>query len=153
RSSVTRLPGSRDGRRGAATNTVPAQTISPTTPRAALPYRLTWWFVAVGIALSFVTLLDRTESTRSFVFDVLALVAAAGAVYGILRNRPDQRVSWLYLAFGLVLLAAGDIVYDVVTRGMGADSGYPWADVLYLAAYPFLAYALYQLARRNFRRD
>jgi len=150
---VIEPPGSRDWRRGAATHTVPAQTISSTTPRAALPSRLTWWFVAVGIILSCVTLLAPTESARSFAFDVLALIAAAGAVYGILRNRPDQRVSWLYLAFGLVLLTAGDVVYDVATRGMGADTGYPWADLLYLAAYPFLAYALCQLARRNFRRD
>ena len=115
--------------------------------------RVSWWFVALGSLGAGLATLVSSDAGRSFAFDALGLIAAAGAVYGILRNRPDRRVSWLFLAFGLVLFAAGDVAWDVATRGAGASTGYPWADILYLAAYPLLAFALYRLARRHFRRD
>ncbi|MEX1006938.1 MAG: EAL domain-containing protein [Acidimicrobiia bacterium] len=114
---------------------------------------MSWWFVALGCLATGLVMLDSSDAGRSFAFDALALIAAGGAVYGILRNRPDRRFSWLFLAIGLVLFAAGDVVWDLATRGAGASTAYPWADVLYLAAYPLLAFALYQLARRHFRRD
>jgi diguanylate cyclase (GGDEF)-like protein/PAS domain S-box-containing protein len=114
---------------------------------------VSWWFVAVGVSASCLAVIDRSDAFRSFAFDALALIAAGGAVYGILRNRPDRRFSWLFLAVGIGLFAAGDIAWDVATRAAGGNTGYPWADIFYLAAYPLLAFALYQLARRHFRRD
>ncbi len=115
--------------------------------------KVSWWFVALGVAASCVAVLDTSDAFRSFAFDALALVAAGGAVYGILRNRPDRRFSWVLLASGLILFVAGDVAWDVATRAAGGSTGYPWADILYLLAYPLLAFALYQLARRHFRRD
>jgi diguanylate cyclase (GGDEF)-like protein/PAS domain S-box-containing protein len=123
------------------------------TSSGALTSLVSWLFVALGVVLSGLALLDASKSFRSFAFDALAIVAATGAVYGILRNRPDRRLSWLFLALGLVLFATGDVVWDIATRGAGDSTGYPWADIPYLAAYPVIAIALYQLARRHFRRD
>ena len=123
------------------------------TSSGTLMPRVSWWFVALGSLGAGLATLVSSDAGRSFAFDALGLIAAAGAVYGILRNRPDRRFSWLFLAFGLVLFAAGDVAWDVATRGAGASTGYPWADILYLAAYPLLAFALYRLARRHFRRD
>ncbi|HXY93336.1 MAG TPA: EAL domain-containing protein [Acidimicrobiia bacterium] len=114
---------------------------------------MSWWFVAVGTALSLLVLVDDSNTLSSFAFDALAIVAAAGAVYGILRNRPDRRWLWLLLSFGVILFAAGDVAWDAATRGAGGSTGYPWADVLYLLAYPLFAIALYQLARHHFHRD
>jgi diguanylate cyclase (GGDEF)-like protein/PAS domain S-box-containing protein len=114
---------------------------------------VSWWFVALGVAASCLAALDDSDAFRSFAFDAVALVAAGGAVYGIMRNRPDRRYSWLLLATGLILFVAGDVAWDVATRAAGGSTGYPWADILYLAAYPFFAFALYQLARPHFRRD
>ena len=57
------------------------------------------------------------------------------------------------LAIGIALFAAGDVAYDIVSRNASSNTGYPWADLLYLSAYPFIAYALYRLARTHFRRD
>jgi diguanylate cyclase (GGDEF)-like protein/PAS domain S-box-containing protein len=111
------------------------------------------WFVACGVLLCGLVLVDRSNAFRSFTFDPLALIAAGGAVYGIVRNRPDRRLSWVLLVAGLVLFVAGDVVWDVATRAAGGSTGYPWADVLYLLAYPFFAVALYQLARKHIRRD
>src|SRR5438067_1027028 len=80
-------------------------------------------------------------------------IVAGGAVYGIMRNGPGRRGVWQLFAFGLALWAAGDVVYDVVTRAFGQPDGYPYADVLYLAAYPVLAIALFRLARSRFERE
>ncbi len=97
---------------------------------------VSWSFLAAGVVFSALVLLDGSDSVRSFDFDALGLVAAGGAVYGILRNRPDSRVAWLLLAIGVALFASGDVAYDVVTRSAGANSGYPWADLLYLLGVP-----------------
>jgi diguanylate cyclase (GGDEF)-like protein/PAS domain S-box-containing protein len=94
-----------------------------------------------------------SENARSFVFDALGLVAAGGAVYGILRNQPHRRGVWQLFTLALVLFAAGDVIFDVVQRGFGRPDGYPYSDVVYLIAYPVMAVALYQLARTRFRRD
>ncbi|HEY7107426.1 MAG TPA: EAL domain-containing protein [Acidimicrobiia bacterium] len=111
------------------------------------------WFVACGVLCSAAAVLGDSDAFRSFAFDALALIAAGGAVYGILRNRPDRKLSWMLLAGGLILFVAGDVAWEVATRAAGGNTGYPWADVLYLLAYPLLALALYQLPRNHFRRD
>jgi diguanylate cyclase (GGDEF)-like protein/PAS domain S-box-containing protein len=115
--------------------------------------RAIWCFVAAGTALSLVALLLPTDSARSFVQDALSLIAGTAAVYGILRNEPDRRRVWQLIALGLVLFVAGDVVFDVAVRAFGRADGYPFADVLYLAAYPILAVALFQLARSRFNRE
>ncbi|MFI5053502.1 MAG: hypothetical protein ACHQDE_04000, partial [Acidimicrobiia bacterium] len=115
--------------------------------------RAIWTFVAVGIGLSGLAALVPDARTRSFLFDLLGLVAAGGAVYGILRNRPERRGVWQLFALAIVLFAAGDVIYDVAQRAFGHTDGYGYADVAYLAAYPILAIALFQLARTRFRRE
>jgi diguanylate cyclase (GGDEF)-like protein/PAS domain S-box-containing protein len=132
-----------------ATNTVN----DAASTRAGLSNRAAAVFVAAGIALSLLTVLVPSEDTRSFLFDALGLIAASGAVYGIAHNRPDRRGAWQLFALALVLFAAGDVIFDVAQRGFGHADGYPYSDVAYLAAYPVLAIALYQLARTRFRRD
>ena len=77
--------------------------------------RVSWCFVALGSLGAGLATLVSSDAGRSFAFDALGLIAAAGAVYGVLRNRPDRRVAWLLLAIGLVLFAAGDVAYDVAT--------------------------------------
>jgi diguanylate cyclase (GGDEF)-like protein/PAS domain S-box-containing protein len=112
---------------------------------------VSWCFVAAGCGLSLVAIaLNRSDTAVAF--DILGVVAAGGALAGIVRNRPDRRVAWLMLATGIFLFAAGDIAWDAASR-VTEGTGYPWGDVLYLAAYPFLAYALYKLARVHFRRE
>ena len=120
---------------------------------AGLSDRAIWWFVAGGMGLSVLSVLVPTSNARSFAFDALGLVAAGGAVYGILRNEPRRRGVWQLFALALVLFAAGDVVFDVVERGFGIPDGFPYSDVVYLAAYPILAIALYQLARSRFQRE
>jgi diguanylate cyclase (GGDEF)-like protein/PAS domain S-box-containing protein len=121
--------------------------------RAYFSDRIIGCFVAVGIVVALVALLLPTDGARSFVFDACSLCAAGAAVYGILRNQPEHRGIWQLFALGLLLFAAGDVVFDVAQRGFGRSDGYPFADVLYLAAYPVLAIALVRLARSRFSRE
>ena len=115
---------------------------------------VSWCFLAAGVVLSGLALLDGSDSVRSFAFDALALVAAGGAVYGILRNRPDSRVAWLAPRDRSRALRSRRCRLRRRRRAAQAsNTGYPWADLLYLSAYPFIAYALYRLARSHFRRD
>jgi diguanylate cyclase (GGDEF)-like protein/PAS domain S-box-containing protein len=103
-------------------------------------------------AIAAVTIALRGDD-RASGFEALAVLAAVGAVYGVLRNRPDRRSAWLCFAFGLALIVAGDIVADIATRAGGGSTGYPWADILYLTAYPVLGVGIYQIADHSFRRD
>lgn len=109
-------------------------------------------FLATGIALAFAAQALPSDSARSFVYDALSLSAAGAAVYGILRNDPRRRGVWQLVAFGVALFAAGDVAFDVALRGFGRGDGYPYADLLYLLAYPVLAVALIRLARSRFDR-
>ena len=120
---------------------------------AALSDRAIWGFVAGGIGLSVVAVLVPTSNARSFAFDALGLVAAGGAVYGILRNEPHRRGVWQLFAVAILLFAAGDVVFDVVQRGFDSSDSFPYSDLVYLAAYPILAVALFQLARSRFERE
>ncbi len=114
---------------------------------------MAWCFVASGIAVSLLALLLPTANARSFAFDAVALIAAAGAVYGIARNEPGRRGVWQLVAVALLLFAAGDVVFDVAQRGFGQTDGFPYSDVLYLLAYPVLAIALARLARARYDRE
>jgi diguanylate cyclase (GGDEF)-like protein/PAS domain S-box-containing protein len=112
-----------------------------------------WSFVAVGILLSVVSLRFTTDNARSFLFDILAVVAAVGAVAGLWVNQPHRRRVWECFTVGLVLFAAGDVVFDLAYRAVGQPDGYPYADVFYLVAYAILAAALFQLARGRYDRE
>ena len=118
-----------------------------------LASRVIWWFVALGVAVALSTLVLPSDNARSFAYDSISIVAAGAAVYGILRNEPRRRGSWQLLAVGLVLFAAGDVVFDVAIRGFGRADGYPFADVFYLLAYPVFALALVRLARTRYDRS
>ncbi len=120
--------------------------------RSGFSDRVIWCFVAAGILLSFLILALPSDDLRSFGFDSLSLVAAGAALCGILRNQPARGGTWRLFAFGLVLIAAGDVVYDVAVHAFGRADGYPFSDILYLLSYPVLAVALAQLARSRFDR-
>jgi diguanylate cyclase (GGDEF)-like protein/PAS domain S-box-containing protein len=119
----------------------------PLTPCAAAG------LLAVGVVVALLNLVDPSRVARSLIFDGLGLISVAAASYGVLRNRPARTDGWWLLIASLALFVAGDIVFDTMVVGFGRESGYPWADVLYLAAYPFLAVGLYRLSISRFQRD
>src|SRR5262245_13480237 len=115
-----------------------SQSVADDDPRLLRP-RAAWIFLGAAVAASAVALLGSSEALTSFVFDVIGLCAAGAALVGLGRNRPPRRLPWLFVTTAILLSAAGDVVYDVAVRGFGAESGFPYADILYLPAYPLLA--------------
>ncbi|MBK9180385.1 MAG: EAL domain-containing protein [Acidimicrobiales bacterium] len=72
-------------------------------------------------------------------YDVLAAVGVVAVVAGVRVHRPAHPVPWLLIAAGFGLELVGDVVWDVLSLGLGVD---PEASILpdlpYLGAYAFL---------------
>jgi diguanylate cyclase (GGDEF)-like protein/PAS domain S-box-containing protein len=64
-----------------------------------------------------------------------------------------KRTAWWLIVGSLGLFVLGDIVYDTLVVGFGHDTGYPYADIIYLIAYPCFAAGLYGVSVAQFRRD
>jgi diguanylate cyclase (GGDEF)-like protein/PAS domain S-box-containing protein len=122
-------------------------------PGSGLSNRVIWSFVAVGIAITAAAIRVNSDAARSFLFDILAIVAACGAVVGFWCNAPRRRRLWQCFTIGLIMLVAGDVAFDLVQRGIGRPDGYPYSDAFYLAGYAILAAALFQLARTRYDRE
>src|SRR4051812_39069194 len=120
-------------------------------PRAALPGWLLPCFLGGGVLIAFVNLASPSHVARSVVFNALGVLAFGAAVIGVRRNRPVKRTAWWLIVGSLGLFVLGDIVYDTFVVGLGHQTGYPYADVLYLVAYPCFAAGLYGVSIAQFR--
>jgi diguanylate cyclase (GGDEF)-like protein/PAS domain S-box-containing protein len=118
-----------------------------------LSNRAIWSFLAIGGGLTLLSLAFASDSARSFLYDILAVIAGTGAVIGLWCNQPRRRRVWECFTVSLVMFAAGDIVFDVAQRVAGNADGYPYADIVYLLGYAVLAAALFQLARGRYDRE
>ena len=73
-----------------------------------------------------------STQTQAVFYDAVGLSAAAAMLLGIRRYRPEPQTAWLLLAFGVLALVAGDIVY-------GESQPVPSpADMLYISGYALL---------------
>ncbi|WP_034662882.1 bifunctional diguanylate cyclase/phosphodiesterase [Cellulomonas sp. KRMCY2] len=112
------------------------------------------WFAAVGFVVVVVELLMPYGPARDLVYVAIGLASVTAIVIGIRLNRPRRRLPWVLLAVGLGLWVAGDALWAWFDHVVQIDPFPSGADLFYLAAYPVLAGALYQLARgRNAPRD
>ncbi|HWG99710.1 MAG TPA: diguanylate cyclase, partial [Pilimelia sp.] len=85
---------------------------------------------------------------QMLIWAAIGLSSAAAIVLGTRRHRPRRAGPWLSMAVGVVLFAAGDTAYNVLTEFLGQQNPFPSvADVLYLAMFPFVAGGLVALAR------
>jgi diguanylate cyclase (GGDEF)-like protein/PAS domain S-box-containing protein len=86
-----------------------------------------------------------TGVTDRFVYDVYGLSAASMILVGLRMNRPEKRGPWFAFAAGTAMFALGDVVFNVYSM-VGVTVPVPSvADLLYLAAYPVLAFAMLSL--------
>ena len=122
-------------------------------PRRPLPGWVLPAFIAVGLAVAFANLFNGSPDSKAIIYDALAIGAASGAVVGVIWNEPAEHSGWWLVVLGVALFAIADAVFDLLVLGLGRDTGYPFADALYLSAYPILAAGLYRLSFTRFRRD
>jgi diguanylate cyclase (GGDEF)-like protein len=106
-------------------------------------------YLAVGaLALVIHAVLETGTLTQSWFYDVVGASAVAMAAVGIVRNAPDRRFPWILMAIGQASFVAGDIIWNWYEM-IGEEPFPSFADVLYLAGYPFIAAGLFLLIRRR----
>jgi PAS domain S-box-containing protein len=76
-------------------------------------------------------------------------LAAAGILFGIRAHQPTRRTPWVLLAAAVAALGAGDVAYDLSSRGSEQGAWLVVAEACYLTLFPLLAYALLGLTRTS----
>src|SRR5579859_4257207 len=83
---------------------------------------------------------------------LLGLNASAAVVVGVVKNRPQRRLPWLFVAGALATFVTGDVVYDLLTNVLHQQNPFPSvADGFYLATYPLLVFGLVGMVRARSR--
>jgi diguanylate cyclase (GGDEF)-like protein len=96
-------------------------------------------------------LLPSTNTQNIFVALIDASVVAM-IVAGMLMYKPSHPLPWCLFAFGMVFLAAGDIVWAVYSWGI--EYPYPSiADIFYLASIPLFVVGLLLIGRGEMGRN
>ncbi|MBB5874437.1 diguanylate cyclase (GGDEF)-like protein/PAS domain S-box-containing protein [Allocatelliglobosispora scoriae] len=104
------------------------------------------WYAAWMAALS--TLFYAVPAWHAFVWPVVGIGSVAAILVGVRRHRPRVRLPWILFGSAIVLFAAGDTTYNILTDVVGLASPFPSiADLFYLAMYPVIVAGLVMLTR------
>jgi len=101
-------------------------------------------FLAAG-SVATVAYFSLEVGSQSLLNNGVAVAAGGLMLVGVFVHRPEPRFAWTLLACGILMLAAGDILY-----GTSAPVPSP-ADALYMSAYPMLVLGLLGIARNDIR--
>ena len=101
-------------------------------------------FLAAG-SVATVSYFSLEVASQSLLNDGVAVAAGGLMLAGVAVHRPEPRFAWTLLACGILMLAAGDILY-----GTSAPVPSP-ADALYMSAYPMLVLGLLGITRNDIR--
>ena len=129
---------------------VPRGDSSGRMSRVKLPGVQLWsaYLVVGALALVVHANLETGSLEQSWFYDVVGASAVLAAIVGIIRNAPDRRLPWMFMAAGQALFVAGDVLWNWYTM-IGEEPFPSLADVLYLAGYPFMAAGIFLLIRRR----
>jgi PAS domain S-box-containing protein len=117
--------------------------------RGDRPYVPVYLFAGVAAIVVYFSLHD--DVVKAFLYDGLVASGGVAAVVGVRRHRPAKPVLWYCLAASAIGLALGDITFDIINlvRHIDPVPVPSWADLFYLASYPFLLFAVWGMARRR----
>ena len=102
--------------------------------------RWIWLVVLLGVAAATAVyyLPALGEGGRAVLYVGTEAVPVLGVLLSLALGRQARRGAWALIAVGLACVTAGDLFWFLITLG-GQDAVSPsFADVLYLAEYPFL---------------
>lgn len=106
-------------------------------------------YIAAGAVLVWLFLsLEQGSDAQNLTYDIVGGSAVGAALVGAWRYRPDRRLPWILMAAGQGLFVAGDLLWNYY-EAVGEEPFPSFADVLYLAGYPFIALGLFLLIRRR----
>ena len=109
-----------------------------------------WLFYVAGAAL-FVGVhasLEQGTTVQNVAYDVVGGSAVLAALFAVWLHKPDRRLPWVLMAVGQGSFVAGDLLWNYY-EFIGEEPFPSFADVLYLAGYPFIALGLFLLIRRR----
>jgi diguanylate cyclase (GGDEF)-like protein len=92
--------------------------------------------------------LEIGSQAQNLTYDVVGGSAVAAALVGAWHFRPERRLPWVLMALGQASFVAGDLLWNWY-EAIGEEPFPSFADVLYLAGYPFIAIGLLLLIRRR----
>ena len=113
-----------------------------------LPSRAHVWYPAAAAVVAALYLVGPLNSGP--VFNLLGASAAVAVTAGTRRWRPHGQSGWQFIALGLTLFVAGDVLAYNYEALFGRELPFPSiADPLYLAIYPCLVVGLMVLMRAS----
>jgi diguanylate cyclase len=90
---------------------------------------------------------ETTAMSKLVLYNGIGASAVMAVLFGIWRNRPENRRTWFFVAAGLASFLTADIVYYVLEL-VGESVPYPSpADAFYLGMYPLMIVGLLGLLR------
>ncbi|MFC0528018.1 putative bifunctional diguanylate cyclase/phosphodiesterase [Phytohabitans kaempferiae] len=98
------------------------------------------WMTALGAGAF------ALPSLHLYFWAAIGASSVVAVVVGVARYQPRRRFSWWFLAGGLAVFAAGDLVFNI-----GARTGNPplLADILYLSVFPLVVGGYYGFTRAS----
>jgi diguanylate cyclase len=113
-------------------------------PRAWLLYLLAGIFATGGYFLL------PSVSTQNVFYNLVGFSSVGAIVVGVLlMHHPTRPLQWYVLAFGMLLLNSGEVIFTYYENVLGIEAPFPsFADVFYLVAMPCFAAGLV-LVHRN----
>jgi diguanylate cyclase (GGDEF)-like protein len=106
-------------------------------------------YLVLGVALVLLhASLELGSQAQDLTYDIVGASAVGAVLYGAWRNQPDRRLPWMLMALGQASFVAGDLLWNWYAS-IGEEPFPSFADVLYLAGYPFIAVGLFLLIRRR----
>jgi signal transduction histidine kinase len=107
-------------------------------------------YLLVGVLATGVYFLLPSASTQNILYDLIGFSAVVAIVVGVYMYRPTRVLQWYVLAFGLLILVLGEVVFTYYENVLGIESPFPSvADAFYLVAMPCLAAGLMLVHRRR----
>jgi hypothetical protein len=85
-------------------------------------------------------------SLHLYFWAAVGVSSVAAIAVGVVRFRPRRRAPWWFLAGGIAVFAAGDLVFNI---GATDGPGPPLADVLYMSVFPLIVAGYYGFTRAS----
>jgi diguanylate cyclase len=107
-------------------------------------------YLLVGIIATGGYFLLPSASMQNIFYDLIGFSAVAAIVVGVRVHRPVRPLPWYVLAFGLLILVVGELIWTYYEDVLGIKAPFPSvADAFYLVAMPCLAAGLVLVHRKQ----
>jgi diguanylate cyclase len=107
-------------------------------------------YLLVGILATGGYFLLPSASMQNIFYNLIGFSAVAAIVVGVRVHRPVRPLPWYVLAFGLLILVVGELIWTYYENVLGIEAPFPSiADAFYLVAMPCLAAGLVLVYRKQ----